>query len=114
MSHLVRTMKKKKKTLVKPKRHVPAPAYDFYEVFYYLEKLHKKNFRDYDGRFHGNEDAEYKDFWHYLLSRCDIQNNSYMIMPERLGNESAWVSEILEYFEDFLGADYLRPMWVSW
>ena len=106
--------------LPKPKKHT-ITYYDYHEVASYLEKLHKKTFRDYANKFgkKGNENAEYQDFWHWIVECNDpISNDSFIYLPDTSyidePDTEPWKKEILQYFLDFLGEDYHEKLWVSW
>jgi hypothetical protein len=156
-----------------PKKRSSKPYWDFHDVMEYLEKLHKKNFRDYAGKYSKEADIEnkqaldawllangyadkahvldkqnngvdwpvrskemklrieintkyresnpkerpYQDFWHFLVDRCDIKNGCWIHLPEDWEDDSSiedWQKEILKYFQDFLGDDFYKRMWVEW
>ena len=112
---------KKSKKLVAPKKH-KKEYWDFIEVQHYLEKKHKKNFRDYAGMF-GRKSGEYvpyQDFWHWICDNNDqMTNGSFIRLPDfdyHMNSDTTepWKKEIMQYFYDFLGDEYHDEMWVSW
>lgn len=118
-----KNLKKKGTKTVKAEKLQPPKKqtkqfYDFIEVERYLEKLHKKNFRDYAGKF-GDESVPYQDFWHWICDCNEVSNGGFIHLPDfdyHMNNPSteAWKKEILQYFHDFLGDDYNEEMRVSW
>ncbi len=107
--------------LVPPKKH-KVEFYDYHEVAEYLEKLHKKDFRDYASkRKDGLLPNPNQDFWHMVIdsNRDEVMNGSYINLPDweyYMNNTTTelWQKEIMQYFHDFLGDDYNNKMWVSW
>lgn len=88
--------------------------YPYNECAKYIEHLMGiKDIRDVDGKFYGNEAAEYKDFWHFLLDKKDIHNGcAIQICMEDADGAEDWQREIVELFvkEFGEGAYY----WVEW
>lgn len=111
----------KVKKLTKPKKHTET-FWDYHEVAHYLEQLHGKKFRDYAGRFSSptNTDAiPYQDFWLWICDNNQVTNGCFIRLPEWdyfMNNEDTepWKKEIMQYFKDFLGADYDERLWVEW
>jgi len=108
--------------LVAPKKH-KKEYWDFYEVMHYLEKLHKKDFRDYAGKFKNksdhNEEIPYQDFWHWMLDCNEVSNGCFIHLPDwsyHMINDATepWKKEIMQHFYDFLGEDYYEQMWCAW
>jgi hypothetical protein len=99
-----------------PQKHTES-YYEFNEVMHYLEKKHRKSFRNYAGtKFTGKpDDAPYQDFWHYMLDFSVVHNGGPVNMPELdYDFHPEWVREILGYFKEFLGDEYDEPMRVFW
>lgn len=99
-------------SLKKPEK-IKTEYYDYSEVSHYLEKKHKKDFRDYK-EHHKDSKNEYCDFWHYIVDYCDVQNGGFIVLPEINEDTPDWIKEILGYFEEFLGDDYYIEMRTSW
>lgn len=114
--------KKPSKKIVSPKKHKES-YWDFYEVMHYLEKLHKKDFQDYAGKW-GRKDDEndlipYQNFWHWILDLNDVHNGVFIHLPEwsyYMNNKDteAWKKEIMQHFYDFLGSEYHERLWCAW
>jgi hypothetical protein len=111
--------------MVKKKVKVPVKIqdplyYNFFEVMHYLEEVHKKNFRDYAGKFGKNSDMEkpYQDFWHWMIDINDVQNGGWVCLPDLSYLDDpevpTWKKEIIEYFHLFLGNEYDERMLASW
>lgn len=103
-------------TKLKKPQKVTKTYYDYHEVAGYLEKKHKKDFRDYGNKYgkNGDENAPYLNFWHFICENNEVHNGGFIFLPERSDHHPKWIDEILGYFEDFLGDDYNEQMRVSW
>lgn len=113
-----RPKKAKLPQLVKPKQHTQT-FWDYLEVAEYLEKLHKKDFRDYADKHGKNPNGEYQDFWHWLVDvNGSFSNGCFIHLPDESWLDAPevepWKKEIMKYFMDFLGDDYEEKLWVSW
>lgn len=104
----------------KPKKQI-REYYEFSDCAEYVaHKLGIKDLRDVDGKFYGNEKAEYKDFWHFLLKyNPELGNGSYLTFYE-YGNglsleESGiekWQDKIIRKFIEEFGEE--AEYWVWW
>lgn len=87
---------------------------DYHECKDYIEEKLGYKLRDTLGKFSTkdgyNSSIEYRDFWHFLVDKCNIHNGCQIWMPEpECGNE--WQRPILEAFHEEFGEG---PYWVSW
>ena len=102
------------KKLVPPKKYVK-DFYDYNEVSNYLERLHKKNFRNYKNKKYGtNDKTEYCDFWHFITDCNEVTNGGFLRLPEISDSNTDWQNEILGFFDEFLGDFYYDDMYVIW
>ena len=56
--------------LPKPEKRWHVYAYDYHECRDYLQARDGYNERDYAGKFTGNFQAPYQDFWHFVIAKC--------------------------------------------
>ena len=80
---------------------------------YIAHVLGVKDLREVDGKFYGNKDAEYKDFWHLLVDKKTVHNGCVItIYLEDADGAEDWQRQIIEAFvtEFGEGAEY----WVDW
>lgn len=94
---------------------------DYHECQTYIEAKYDIEVRDYDGALKYNPDgtrvnpeAEYKDFWHWVIDRYSIHNGCFFTMDIDLLNDSNpyWVQEILKMFFDEFGDEI--DFFVEW
>ena len=105
---------------VKPKKH-KIEYWDYNEVASYLEKIHKKDFRDYAGKHSGKKmsNVPYQDFWHMICDSNEVTNGGFIHLPDfdyymNNATTESWQKEIMQFFYDFLGDDYHEKMLASW
>lgn len=121
------TKKKAPKVPVIPKKRT-MEYWDYNEVIEYVEEKYGFKSRDYAGKFYGNEspdarghapapEADYLDFWHWLLDRVDVHNGClvYLSVSDWLADEDtpAWVKEILQKIYDEFQEDEMQ-VWIWW
>lgn len=107
----------------KPTKILPIEeCYSWLDVQAYIEATHNCSFNDFAGRYRpGNTDAEYQNFWHFLIKACPgISNGSLFYMPGRGSADQVWQNQILDWIWDEFGEraidgdEFDLPMWVSW
>jgi hypothetical protein len=105
-----------KKPKLKTKKY-----YDYHECAEFIaHKLGIKNLRDVDGKYAGNKDAKYKDFWHFLLDyNPELNKGSFLTFEEYgcgLSLEEAgieeWQDKIVRAFIAEFGED--AEYWIEW
>jgi hypothetical protein len=105
--------------LPKPKKHT-MEYFDYHEVAQYVESVLGYEIRDTLGKFSkGNKDAEYRDFWHWLINKVDISNGSFDYMPFLSDYEDCededmipeWVKPILKVFNEVIGEEKVVFAW---
>lgn len=90
--------------------------YDYSDIVAIAEDRLGYSLRDVKGRFAGNHDAEYCDFWHWWLENImydNCFNGMYQghvcmrdILDDAISDEApAWVIEILTCYVDILGSE---------
>jgi len=83
--------------LQKPTKRWHVYAYDYSECRDYLQARDGYVETDYAGRFHGNEDAPYQNFFHFVLdTNPDIRNGSTFLMHE------GWKENAVQWQVDIL------------
>lgn len=80
--------------------------YDYVECSNHLQKKYSYDERNYAGKkFNGKkDDAPYQDFWHFVLYKTDLGNDSYFTMDNSWLKDAKepWQKEILErYLSEF-------------
>ena len=104
----------------KPAKHTKE-YYDYNECAKYIaHKLGIKNLRDIDGKFNGNEHADYKDFWHFMLEYDPSINNgsftSFEGYADGLSSEEVsieeWQDKIVRAFIAEFGEE--AEYWIDW
>lgn len=108
-------------TQVQPRLPDPRPdgSYDYHEVRDWLNHMYERDDRDVLGKFNGNIDAEYRDFWHFVCENAEIHNGCIFTMYEEWAEDAEdWQKEIIEqYMKNFgTGNDGDREIqfWVEW
>jgi hypothetical protein len=95
--------------------------YDYHECAEYIaHKLGIEDLRDVDGKFKGNPDAEYKDFWHFMRDYDPEINKGSFTSFEGYGDglpiEEAgieeWQDKIVRTFIAEFGED--AEYWINW
>lgn len=94
-------------TKPQPKQH--RPAYDYGEIADFIEKKYAIKLRGYKNE----EDGEYRDFWHFLVDRCQIHRGCYITVSEETGDGAEeWQKELLSLFLTEFGSSIY--IWVDW
>lgn len=94
--------------------------HDYNKCRDYLEAKYGYHERDVLGRFRGNPDAEYLDFWHWVVDNYEVRNESFMTFSRsRLDGDHAdapeWVRKIYgHYLEEFADANGEVHFYVWW
>lgn len=101
-------------------------ALDYHECRDYLQAKYNYNERDYDACFQTSRGLEpdssrpYKDFWHYVLEKCDyIKNGCYFDMDKEYfleGLEEDDFRYIItnHYFDEFGDGNPNIEFWIEW
>lgn len=82
--------------------------YDFMKCRTFVDEKYGIDQNDYAGRWkkgQHNEDAPYQDFWHFIVERGDVHNDSTFTMFESWGEDAEdWQKLILGYYMDEFGS----------
>lgn len=77
---------------------------------YIAHKLGIKDLRDVDGRYLGNPDAKYKDFWNCVCEHNEMHNGCYVwIYADDFYPD--WAQPIVKAFVEEFGEE---EYWVEW
>lgn len=99
----------------KPEKET-AESYDYSQCEKWVaKKLGIRDLRDVANRFgpKPNKDAEYQDFWHFLIDSQEIHNGCFIHIDTHYLEESPdWVKPILKMFAQEFGET--TQYWVSW
>ncbi len=82
---------------------------------YIANKLGIKDIRDVAGRWGGNENAPYQDWWHIVIDQTDLSNESVISIGKDYWSTDKlpeWAVPIFEAFVSEFGED--ADYWVSW
>lgn len=78
--------------------------YDWIECKNYIQEKYNIDIRDVAGKYQGNPDAPYQDFWHSLTDKFEIHNGCYVdfFAGEPLDEwfEHEWEKKIARIFEE--------------
>lgn len=106
--------------LPKPRKRTMT-YFDYFEVAKYVEGVLGYDLRDTLGKYKsdGNIDAEYRDFWHWLIDQVGISNGSFAHIPflgdyEDCEDEDMipeWVKPILKVFNEVIGEEKVLYSW---
>lgn len=88
----------------------PIPnIYDYHQCRDWLQKKYGYCERDYAGKRYGpnpNPDAEYLDFWHFVVDMTDLNNGEIIVMDDSWKEDAApWQIEIIDRYLDHFGVD---------
>lgn len=101
----------------KPSKRVIVEAFDWSECTNFIEKKYNIKTHDYAGKYRGNPDAPYQDFWHFICHTNDIHNGGMLYLDSYLmdGAED-WQKQILQlYFDEFKEPNRDGvSFWVEW
>lgn len=87
--------------------------YDYNECAQFIEPKLGYKIRDTLGKFRGNINAEYRDWWHFLIREVDVHNGCFIQIDSSLldaGND--WQNEITQVFISEFGED--SDYYVEW
>lgn len=90
-------------------------AIDYHSAAMWIEQKLGYDLSDTLGMFKEghNPDVEYRDYWHFLVDNCDIQNDSkFWLTSDLLENCEPWQAEITQAFIDEFGDEC--EFWTNW
>ncbi len=93
----------------KPIARTQAAAYDYNQIAKYIEEKYNIKLRDFENG---------RDFWRFLLDRCDIHRGCYIYISDETGDGAEqWQKDIINIFLKEFGKwrnGTAVRCWVDW
>ena len=94
----------------KPQRLIFDPTYDWHHIQQYIEQKYNIKLRGYKKE----QDDVYRDFWHFIIDRCDIRRGCFFSLPEDMDATEDWQKEILTMILTEFPELATERIWVDW